>query len=35
LCLSGLSSVTAISDVETGDNDRPIFEVRLLSVDIS
>ena len=32
---SGLSSVTAISDVETGDNDRPIFEVRLLSVDIS
>ena len=32
---SGLSSVTAISDVETGDNDRPIYEVRLLSVDIS
>ena len=32
---SGLGSVTAISDVETGDNDRPIFEVRLLSVDIS
>jgi cyclophilin family peptidyl-prolyl cis-trans isomerase len=32
---SGLSSVTAISDVETGGNDRPIYEVRLLSVTIS
>ena len=32
---SGLSSVTSISDVETDGNDRPIYEVRLLSVDIS
>lgn len=32
---SGLSSVTAISDVSTEDNDRPTFEVRLLTVTIS
>ena len=32
---SGLSSVTAISDVSTGDNDRPTYEVRLLTVTIS
>ncbi|MBT4156952.1 MAG: peptidylprolyl isomerase [Euryarchaeota archaeon] len=32
---SGLSSVTDISNVETGDSDRPVYEVRLLSVVIS
>ena len=32
---SGLSSVTAISDVDTDGNDRPDYEVRLLSVVIS
>jgi len=32
---SGLSSVTAISDVDTDNSDRPIYEVRLLSVTIS
>ena len=32
---SGLSSVTAISDVSTEDNDRPTYEVRLLTVTIS
>ena len=32
---SGLSSVTDISDVDTGDNDRPLYEVRLLTVTIS
>ena len=32
---SGLSSVTDISEVETGSDDRPLYEVRLLSVSIS
>jgi cyclophilin family peptidyl-prolyl cis-trans isomerase len=32
---SGLSSVTDISEVETGSNDMPLYEVRLLSVSIS
>jgi len=32
---SGLSAVTDISDVETGSDDRPLYEVRLLSVSIS
>ena len=32
---SGLDEVTAISDVDTGDNDRPIYEVRILKVTIS
>jgi len=32
---SGLSSVTAISNVETGSNDLPVYEVRLLTVSIS
>ena len=32
---SGLSAVTDISDVETGSDDRPLYDVRLLSVSIS
>lgn len=32
---SGLSSVTDISDVDTAENDRPLYEVRLLTVTIS
>ena len=32
---SGLNEVTAISDVATGENDRPVYEVRILKVTIS